>query len=87
MTDPPVLILDEPTSAVDAHTEARISEGLVRTRRGHTTVVLTTSPLLLDRLDLVVHVAGGRVVAAGRHADLLRDCPAYRDRVFRGVRT
>ncbi|MFL6152166.1 MAG: ATP-binding cassette domain-containing protein, partial [Ornithinibacter sp.] len=83
-TDPEVLILVEPTSAVDAHTEARIAERLVAHRAGRTTVLVTASPLLLDRADSVVLVEGGRVTATGRHHDLLRSHPAYREIVLRG---
>lgn len=43
--DPDVLVLDEPTAAVDAHTEARIAERVARLRAGRTTVVFTASPL------------------------------------------
>ena len=76
--DPEVLVLDEPTSAVDAHTEARIAERLGTMRDGRTTIVLTTSPLLLDRVDEVALLVDGRVVAQGAHRDLLRHDPAYR---------
>jgi ABC-type multidrug transport system fused ATPase/permease subunit len=69
--DPEVLVLVEPTSAVDAHTEARIASRLLDHRAGRTTVVTTSSPLLLDRVDEVALLVGGRVVATGRHADLL----------------
>ena len=84
LRDPEVLVLIEPTSAVDAHTEARIAERLVAHRAGRTTVLVTASPLLLDRADTVVLVEHGRVVATGRHHDLLRSSPAYRDVVLRG---
>jgi ABC-type multidrug transport system fused ATPase/permease subunit len=82
--DPEVLVLMEPTSAVDAHTEAAIASRLARARRGRTTVVCTTSPLVLDRADHVVYVEGGRVVAEGTHSDLLRTTPAYAATVTRG---
>jgi ABC-type multidrug transport system fused ATPase/permease subunit len=82
--DADVLILDEPTSAVDAHTEGRIAGRLTRTRRGRTTIVLTTSPLLLAHADEVALLEEGRVVAVGRHADLLRSSPSYADLVLRG---
>jgi ABC-type multidrug transport system fused ATPase/permease subunit len=77
-------VLIEPTSAVDAHTEARIAERLVAHRVGRTTVLVTASPLLLDRADSVVLVEHGRVTAVGRHHELLRTHPAYRDVVLRG---
>ncbi|MEU5880369.1 ABC transporter ATP-binding protein [Spirillospora sp. NPDC047279] len=82
--DPEVLILVEPTSAVDAHTEARIAERLHAARAGRTTVVCTTSPLMLDRADHVAHVEGGTVVAAGGHRTLLASEPRYAATVTRG---
>jgi len=84
VADPEVLVLVEPTSAVDAHTEARIADGLAAARTGRATVVCTTSPLLLDRADKVALVAGGRVVAEGTHRDLLDTEPRYRAVVTRG---
>jgi ABC-type hemin transport system ATPase subunit len=83
VADPPVLVLDEPTSAVDSHTEARIAEGLRRIRAGRTTVVFTSSPLLLDRADRVVFVDDGRAAATGTHRELLRADPRYRAVVTR----
>jgi ABC-type multidrug transport system fused ATPase/permease subunit len=85
VTDPEVLLLAEPTSAVDAHTEARIADRLRGVRAGRTTVVTTTSPLLLDRADQVVLLVGGRAHAAGKHHDLLREVPEYRSVVTRDV--
>jgi ABC-type multidrug transport system fused ATPase/permease subunit len=82
--DPEVLILVEPTSAVDAHTEARIAERLGRARAGRTTVVCTTSPLMLDRADHVAFLEDGVVVAEGRHRDLLDEDPRYAAAVTRG---
>jgi len=84
VADPDVLVLDEPTSAVDAHTEARIGLGLRDARAGRTTLVFTTSPLLLEHADVVVFVQGGRVAATGRHRELMRSTPAYRSTVVRG---
>ncbi|WP_405982018.1 ABC transporter transmembrane domain-containing protein [Streptomyces sp. NBC_00158] len=83
VTDPEVLVLDEPTSAVDSHTEARIAEGVAELRAGRTTVVLASSPLLLDRADRVVLVHEGRAVAAGTHRELMRGEPRYRAVVTR----
>jgi ABC-type multidrug transport system fused ATPase/permease subunit len=83
VADPPVLVLDEPTSAVDSHTEARIALSLREMREGRTTVVLTSSPLMLDVADRVALVLDGRVVAEGRHRDLLHTEPRYRAVVTR----
>lgn len=71
--DPDVLILVEPTNAVDAHTEARVAERLRDARRGRTTVVLTVSPALLGLAERVVFVADGRVTGDDTHDQLLRD--------------
>ncbi|WP_106403032.1 ABC transporter transmembrane domain-containing protein [Actinocorallia populi] len=81
--DPEVLVLVEPTSAVDAHTEARIAERLGAHRAGRTTVVFTASPLVLDRADRVVWICDGMVAAEGRHRELLDREPAYRAAVTR----
>lgn len=83
VTDPEALVLDEPTSAVDSHTEARIAQGLRALRNGRTTVVLSSSPLLLDRADRVVFVHEGEVAAVGEHRELVRTEPRYRAVVTR----
>jgi ABC-type multidrug transport system fused ATPase/permease subunit len=83
LADPEVLVLVEPTSAVDAHTESRIAARLRPHRAGRTTVVVTTSPLVLDAVDEVCFLEGGRVVATGPHRALLEQHAAYRRVVTR----
>ncbi|GGX16827.1 multidrug ABC transporter permease [Streptomyces chryseus] len=83
VTDPEVLVLDEPTSAVDSHTEARVAAGVKRLRSGRTTVVFASSPLVLDQADQVVLVHEGEVAAAGTHRELLHTDPRYRAVVTR----
>ncbi|MGW8528615.1 MULTISPECIES: ABC transporter ATP-binding protein [Nocardiopsidaceae] len=85
--DPEILVLVEPASAVDAHSEAAIGARLAAERKGRTTALITTSPLLLDHTDHVLFVDGGRVVAEGSHRDLLASAPGYADTVLRTVST
>jgi ABC-type multidrug transport system fused ATPase/permease subunit len=84
LADPEVLVLVEPTSAVDAHTEARVAQRLRAVRAGRTTLVATASPLMLDLCDRVAFLVDGQVSAEGTHRELLRECPGYRDVVIRG---
>lgn len=84
ITEAPVLVLVDPTSAVDAHTEARIATRLGPARAGRTTAVMTTSPLVLARADHVVFVSGGRVAGEGTHAELLSTSVEYAETVTRG---
>ncbi len=81
--DPEMLLAAEPTSAVDAHTEAAIAERLTANRQGRGTVVATTSPVLLDRADVVHYLVDGRVAASGTHRELLASTPGYQDLVTR----
>ena len=81
----PILVLVEPTSAVDAHTEARIAERVTRLRRGRTTIVCSISPLWLHHADRVVVLADDQVVADGHHDDLLAHDPTYRAVVARAM--
>ncbi|MFC7907538.1 ABC transporter ATP-binding protein [Streptomyces nigra] len=83
LADPEVLLAVEPTSALDAHTEARVAERLREERAGRTTVVTTTSPLVLDRADVVHYLVDGKVAATGTHRALLEEEPGYRSLVAR----
>jgi ABC-type multidrug transport system fused ATPase/permease subunit len=84
LADPEVLLAVEPTSSLDAHTEAAVADGLRRARSGRTTLVATTSPLLLARADTVHYLVDGRVTATGGHRELLAAEPGYRRLVSRG---
>ncbi|MFF8017342.1 ABC transporter transmembrane domain-containing protein [Streptomyces sp. NPDC007929] len=83
LTDPEILLAVEPTSALDAHTEATVAARLRRAREGRTTVVTTTSPLVLDRTDTVHYLKDGKVEASGTHHELLATTPGYRALVAR----
>ena len=83
--EPDVLVLVEPTSAVDAHTEAEIGVRLRAARAGRTTVVVTASPLLLHQADDVTLLVDGRVAERGTHEGLLESSSAYRSVVARSM--
>ncbi|NDU71861.1 ATP-binding cassette domain-containing protein [Actinomadura sp. DSM 109109] len=80
--DAPVLVLHDPTTAVDAVTEARVAEGVRALRRGRTTVVVTTSPALLAVTDRVVMISEGRAGDVATHAELAARHDGYRTAVL-----
>ncbi|MFJ1588958.1 ABC transporter ATP-binding protein [Kitasatospora albolonga] len=80
--DRSVLVVHDPTTAVDAATEARIATGIRRARTGRTTILVTSSPALLAATDRVVLIDGGTVTAEAPHEDLVRDHPVYRTAVL-----
>jgi ABC-type multidrug transport system fused ATPase/permease subunit len=85
LKDAPILILDEPTSNLDATTEQQVFESLDRLARGRTTLVISHRLATVQRADRIVVLADGRVVEQGRHDDLLRAggvyAGLYRDQV------
>ncbi|MFI8372470.1 ATP-binding cassette domain-containing protein, partial [Streptomyces sp. NPDC085466] len=80
--DAPVLVLHDPTTAVDTVTESRIATRLRDIRRGRTTILITTSPALLATTERVVVLDGGTVTADGSHAELLATDETYRTAVL-----
>lgn len=84
LADPAVLLLVEPTSALDAHTEATVAGRVPEYRHGLTTLVVSSSPLVLGRADEVAHLVDGKVQATGTHGELLARHPGYAALVFRG---
>ncbi|KLL10916.1 ABC transporter ATP-binding protein [Protofrankia coriariae] len=78
----PVLAVHDPTTAVDAVTEARIAAGIRDIRRGRTTILITTSPALLAVTDRVVVIDGGTVTADGTHGELVHGHADYRATVL-----
>lgn len=79
LRDAPILILDEPTSAIDAQSEHLIYESLREFVKGRTAILIThcLTPTLLEFLDRIVVLDRGRVVAHGKHTELLSTCPVY----------
>ncbi|MBE3199769.1 MULTISPECIES: ABC transporter ATP-binding protein [Parafrankia] len=81
-TAAPVLVLHEPTTAVDSLTERRIAGGLRDLRAGLSTVCVTASPAVLASCDRVVLLDGGAITAEGTHEELVRTDGRYRELVL-----
>ncbi|WP_222946901.1 ABC transporter ATP-binding protein [Streptomyces sp. TRM49041] len=76
--DPPVLVVHDPTTAVDTVTESRIALRLRELRQGRTTLLVTTSPALLAGTDRVLVLDGGTVTGDGSHPELVASDETYR---------
>lgn len=77
LKDAPILLLDEPTSNLDATTERHIFESIDRLARGRTTLVVSHRLVTARRADRIVVLAGGRIVEQGQHEALLSAGGAY----------
>jgi ATP-binding cassette subfamily B protein len=75
---PRVLVLDDPLSALDVHTEALVEEALARVLAGTTGLVVVHRPSTLALADRVALLEGGTITAVGTHSELLASVPAYR---------
>ena len=78
LANPAVLILDDATSAVDPAKEHEIRSAMATAMHGRTTIVIAHRPGTIAMADRVVLLEGGRIVASGRHNDLLATEPRYR---------
>ena len=75
---PPVLVLDDPLSSVDVHTEAVIEEALARVLEGVTGLLVVHRPSTLALADRVALLEGGTITATGTHSELMRSNDVYR---------
>ena len=76
--EPAVLVLDDPLSSVDVHTEAVIEEALRSVLGGRTALLVAHRPSTLALADRVALLEGGRVAAVGTHSELMRSNELYR---------
>ncbi|GAA1250235.1 ABC transporter ATP-binding protein [Kitasatospora nipponensis] len=77
--DPEFLVLDDPLSALDVHTEALVEQALREVLAGTTALVVAHRPSTVLLADRVAVLAEGRILAVGTHQELLDGCPAYRE--------
>lgn len=76
--EPPILLLDDPTAAVDAETEKEIFEGIESAMQGRTTFMVTHRTSILKRADLVLVMHRGRIIQQGTHDTLISVKGHYR---------
>lgn len=81
LSDPRILILDDSTSAIDSATEDEIQKAIRRIQNGRTTLLITHRLSQIRWADHILVLEGGRLIAAGKHEDMLRTSPSYR-RIF-----
>ncbi|MBI1278064.1 MAG: ATP-binding cassette domain-containing protein [Anaerolineaceae bacterium] len=81
LTDPPILILDDSTSAIDSATEDRIQQAIWAASKGRTTILITHRLSQIRWADHIVVLRQGKVVAQGKHEDLLVSSESY-SRIF-----
>lgn len=77
LKNPPILLLDEATSALDAESEQLVQGALERAAANRTTLVIAHRLATVKEADRIVVLEGGRIVAQGRHEELLHSSPLY----------
>ncbi|MEM8738385.1 MAG: ABC transporter ATP-binding protein [Planctomycetota bacterium] len=78
LLDPPILLMDDPTAAIDPETEHEILDAMARAMEGRTTLVVAHRLSTLRRADLILVLDHGRLVEAGTHAELMERGGHYR---------
>jgi len=81
LTDPPILILDDSTSAIDSATEDRIQRAILTAARGRTTFIITHRLSQIRWADLILVIRKGKLIARGTHEELMKTSEGYR-RIF-----
>ncbi len=87
LTDPRILILDDATSAIDSATEDKIQRAIFSVARGRTTFIITHRLSQIRWADWILVLDRGRLVAQGKHEDLLQSCAVYRRLFVEPVQT
>jgi ATP-binding cassette subfamily B protein len=77
LKDPPILLLDEATSSLDAASELLVQQALEKLMRKRTTVIIAHRLATVQKADRIVVIHHGRIVASGRHGELIETSPLY----------
>jgi ATP-binding cassette, subfamily B, bacterial len=85
LANPPILILDDATSALDVQVEQQIHQALRQLMQGRTTVIIAHRLSTISLADRVVLIERGQLLAQGTHAELLASEPRYRDTLAQGI--
>ncbi|WP_315853591.1 ABC transporter transmembrane domain-containing protein [Marinobacterium arenosum] len=78
LKDPQILLLDEATSALDAESEYQIKQALAALMRNRTTLIIAHRLATILNVDRILVLDQGRLIASGRHAELIQNCALYR---------
>jgi ATP-binding cassette, subfamily B, bacterial len=78
VAEPSILVLDDPLSALDVHTEALVEQALRQVLAGTTALLVVHRPSTVALADRVALLEGGTIRAVGTHSELMRDVPSYR---------
>lgn len=81
MKDAPILILDDSVSAVDTKTEKIIIDNLRENRKGKTTILIAHRISTIEKMDKIIFIDDGKIVAVGTHKDLINSCKDYKTMV------
>ena len=81
MKNAPILILDDSVSAVDVKTEKAILENLRREREGKTTILIAHRITTVEKMDKIIFIDDGKILAVGHHKELYETSPEYRTMV------
>ncbi len=81
MKNASILILDDSVSAVDTNTERVIIENLRSNRRGKTTILIAHRISTVEKMDKIIFIDDGKLIAVGTHSELYESCPDYRTMV------
>ena len=77
MKKAPILILDDSLSAVDTKTEKNLLQNLQEERGGKTTILIAHRISTIEQMDKIVYIDDGKIVAVGKHEELIATCPSY----------